>query len=238
MAGLNAARSAGGSEGVVLSRTEAYIGVMIDDLVTRGVSEPYRMFTSRAEYRLSLRADNADRRLTPVGMDLGLVGADRREAFRAASERLDRAWERMQALTLTPNEAERHGLHLNRDGVRRSAHELLARPDVTLETLAAIWPELGEFDQFVAEQVEVDAKYAVYLDRQKEDIDVIRKEEGIELPADLDVDEIAGLSNELKEKLQRVRPTTLGQAGRIEGMTPAALALLLARVKRRPRDAA
>ncbi|MCB1501855.1 MAG: tRNA uridine-5-carboxymethylaminomethyl(34) synthesis enzyme MnmG [Bauldia sp.] len=238
VAGLNGARRAGGGQGVTLSRTEAYIGVLIDDLVTRGVSEPYRMFTSRAEYRLSLRADNADRRLTPLGVALGLVGGARREAFGVASARLDRTVARMAELSLTPNEAESHGLHLNRDGIRRSAHELLARPDVTLTTLAAIWPELGGLDRFVAEQVEVDAKYAVYLNRQKDDIDVIRKEEGVDLPGDLDVDSIAGLSNELKEKLRRVRPTTLGQAGRIDGMTPAALALLLARVKRRPRDAA
>jgi tRNA uridine 5-carboxymethylaminomethyl modification enzyme len=239
VAGLNAARCAGGCEGVTLSRTEAYIGVMIDDLVTRGVTEPYRMFTSRAEYRLSLRADNADRRLTPKGIELGLVGRARREVFEAAAVRLEAASERMCALSLTPSEAGRFGLHLNRDGVRRNAHELLARPDVTIETLAGIWPELTALDRFVSEQVEIDAKYAVYLDRQKADIDVIRKEEGVGLPDDLDIDGIAGLSNEIKEKLRRVRPATLAQASRIDGMTPAALALVLARVKRRqPRNAA
>ena len=237
VAGLNAARRAGGSEGITLSRTEAYIGVMIDDLVTRGVSEPYRMFTSRAEYRLSLRADNADRRLTPQGVDLGLVGSARREAFDAAATRLEAAAARMRELSLTPNEAAGFGLHLNRDGVRRNAHELLARPDVTMATLSAVWPELGALDRFVSEQVEIDAKYAVYLDRQTSDIDAVRKEEGVGLPADLDIAAIAGLSNEIKEKLLRVRPATLAQAGRIDGMTPAALALLLARVKR-PRNAA
>lgn len=238
VAGLNAARRVSGGDGVALSRTEAYIGVMIDDLVTRGVSEPYRMFTSRAEYRLSLRADNADRRLTPLGIELSLVGSARRKAYETAALELEAASVRLRELTLTPNEAIRHGLHLNRDGVRRNAHELLARPDVTMETLCAIWPELRSFDRFVAEQVEIDAKYAVYLDRQKADIEVVRKEEGIGLPDDLDVDGIAGLSNEIREKLRLAKPATLAQASRIEGMTPAALALLLARIKRRPRDAA
>ncbi len=238
VAGLNAARRAGGGAGITLSRTEAYIGVMIDDLVTRGVSEPYRMFTSRAEYRLSLRADNADRRLTPQGVELGLVGRARRDAFQAAAAQLHAAVTRMNALSLTPSEAGRVGLHLNADGVRRNAHELLARPDVTMETLTGIWPDLANFDRFVAEQVEIDAKYAVYLDRQTSDIDAVRKEEGIQLPADLDIAGIAGLSNEIKEKLQRVRPATLAQASRIDGMTPAAIALLLARVKRHPPNAA
>jgi tRNA uridine 5-carboxymethylaminomethyl modification enzyme len=238
VAGLNAARRAAGMDGAVLSRTEAYVGVMIDDLVTRGVSEPYRMFTSRAEYRLSLRADNADRRLTPLGVRLGLVGAARRQVFEDAAGRLEHASARVRELTLTPTEAEAHGLHLNRDGVRRNARELLARPDVTMETLARIWPELGSVDRFVSEQIEIDAKYAVYLDRQQADIDVVRKEESVDLPEDLDVEAIAGLSNEIKEKLRRIRPATLAQAGRIDGMTPAALALLLARVKRRRRDAA
>lgn len=238
VAGLNAARRAGGGDGVTLSRTEAYIGVMIDDLVTRGVSEPYRMFTSRAEYRLSLRADNADRRLTPRGCALGLVGRARRDTFEVVARRLEAAAAHMRGLSLTPTEAALFGLHLNRDGVRRDAHELLGRPDVSMATLGAIWPELLSLDRFVAEQVEIDAKYAVYLERQRSDIDVIRKEEGVDLPEGLDVDGIAGLSNEIREKLRRVRPTTLAQASRIDGMTPAALALLLSRVKRRPRDAA
>jgi tRNA uridine 5-carboxymethylaminomethyl modification enzyme len=238
VAGLNAARRAGGADGVVLSRTEAYIGVMIDDLVTRGVSEPYRMFTSRAEYRLSLRADNADRRLTPMGMELGLVGAARSAAFTVAASRIEGAARRMSELSLTPTEAERHGIHLNRDGVRRNAHELLARQDVTLETLAAIWPELGALDRFASEQLEIDAKYAVYLERQHMDVDAVRKEEAMALPPDLDVDGIRGLSNEVREKLRRARPANLAQAARIEGMTPTALALLLANARRRSRDAA
>ena len=238
VAGLNAARRAGGSDPHVLSRTESYIGVMIDDLVTRGVSEPYRMFTSRAEYRLSLRADNADRRLTPSGVVLGLVRQPRQTAFVAAMDRLEAAAKHMRSLTLTPSVAERHGLHLNRDGIRRSAHELLARPDVSMSTLAGIWPELGGLEGFVAEQIEIDAKYAVYLDRQQDDIDGIRRDEGIAIPQDLEVDAIPGLSNEIKDKLRRMRPATLAQAARIDGMTPAGLALLLGRIKRDARDAA
>ncbi|HET7714661.1 MAG TPA: tRNA uridine-5-carboxymethylaminomethyl(34) synthesis enzyme MnmG [Bauldia sp.] len=238
LAGLNAARRAGGGDPVTLSRTEAYIGVMVDDLTTRGVTEPYRMFTSRAEYRLSLRADNADRRLTPLGMALGLVGSERGTAYTTMAERLEAAATRLRQLSLSPSEAEAFGLHLNRDGVRRNGHELLARPDVTMETLGAIWPELKSLDRFVSEQIEIDAKYAVYLDRQRADIENVRKEEAVVLPDDMDVDAISGLSNEIKEKLRRVRPATLGQASRIDGMTPAALALLLGRVKRQGRNAA
>jgi tRNA uridine 5-carboxymethylaminomethyl modification enzyme len=166
------------------------------------------------------------------------VGAARRVAFEDAEGRLKRAAARMRELTLTPSEADAHGLHLNRDGVRRNAHDLLGRPDITMATLAGIWPELAGLDRFVSEQIEIDAKYAVYLDRQQADIDVVRKEEQVDLPDDLDIDAIAGLSNEVKEKLRRVRPTTLAQAGRIDGVTPSALALLLARIKRHRRDAA
>ena len=238
IAGLNAARRAGGSDGVIMSRTEAYIGVMLDDLTTRGVTEPYRMFTSRAEYRISLRADNADRRLTPLGVSLGLVGSERRTAYEEAARRLEQASAGMRSLSFTPTEAEGFGLHLNRDGIRRNAHELLARPDVTMERLSMVWPQLGTLDRFVSEQIEVDAKYAVYLDRQQVDIEDVRKEEAVALPEDLDVESISGLSNEIKEKLQRIRPATLGQAGRIDGMTPAALALVLGRLKRLGRDAA
>ncbi|MBN9021014.1 MAG: tRNA uridine-5-carboxymethylaminomethyl(34) synthesis enzyme MnmG, partial [Rhizobiales bacterium] len=201
VAGLNAARRAGGQEPETFSRTESYIGVMIDDLVTRGVTEPYRMFTSRAEYRLSLRADNADRRLTPRGMALGLVGAARGAAFTSAIARLEQMAAHMRTLTLTPPEAERHGLHLNRDGIRRTAHELLARPDVTMPTLAAIWPELAGLDGFTSEQIEIDAKYAVYLDRQQDDIEAVRRDEDIAVPEDLDLASIPGLSNEIRDKL-------------------------------------
>jgi len=232
VAGLNAALGAGGGDGMVFGRADAYLGVMIDDLVSRGVSEPYRMFTSRAEYRLTLRADNADQRLTPLGVGLGAVGAKRARAFAKKAAALEAALALVRSLTITPNEAARHGLRLNHDGVRRSAFDLLARPEMTVGRLATIWPELANLDRFAAEQIEVDAKYAVYLDRQAGDIASFQRDEAIAIPGDVDFDGIAGLSNELREKLTRFPPQTLAQAGRIEGMTPAALALILAEVKR------
>jgi tRNA uridine 5-carboxymethylaminomethyl modification enzyme len=233
VAGLNAARHAAGMDGVVIDRADAYLGVMIDDLVTHGVTEPYRMFTSRAEYRLSLRADNADQRLTPLGNALGLVGAERGRAFREKEAALTHARQTVRDLSLTPNQAERHGIRLNQDGIRRTAHELLGHPDMDLGLLSRVWPELGGFDPTIATQIEIDAKYAVYLDRQAADIESLRKDEAVGLPGDLDYDLVAGLSNELKGKLKTVRPETLAQAARMEGMTPAALTLLLAEVKRR-----
>jgi tRNA uridine 5-carboxymethylaminomethyl modification enzyme len=232
LAGLNAARFASGTDGAVIGRADGYIGVMIDDLVTRGVAEPYRMFTSRAEYRLSLRADNADQRLTPLGLSLGLVGGRRAAAFAEKSRKLGEARALAESLTLTPNEAARHGLHVNRDGARRSAFELLAYPDVDMGRLGAIWSELLQVDRFVAEQIEIDARYSVYLERQDADIAAFRRDEAIGLPDALDYGRLAGLSNELREKLDAVRPATLGQAARIEGMTPAALTLVLAEAKR------
>jgi tRNA uridine 5-carboxymethylaminomethyl modification enzyme len=238
VAGLNAARKAGGGDGAVIGRADGYIGVMIDDLVTRGVSEPYRMFTSRAEYRLSLRADNADQRLTPLGISLGMVGRERELVFRAKTEALDRARTVVQSLTLTPNQAARHGLRVNRDGVRRSAYELLSFPDMSMARLAAIWPELAGFDRFVSEQIETDARYSVYLDRQSADIEGFRRDEAVPVPDDLDFAALAGLSNELREKIAEARPATLGQAARIDGMTPAALTLVLAEIKRRGRRSA
>ncbi|TDT91423.1 tRNA uridine 5-carboxymethylaminomethyl modification enzyme [Azorhizobium sp. AG788] len=232
LAGLNAARHAGGGEGVVIDRAEGYIGVMVDDLVTRGVSEPYRMFTSRAEYRLTLRADNADQRLTQRGLDLGLVGAERAAIFGRRMAALDAARERARTLNITPNEAAKHGLALNKDGQRRSAFDLLAYPDITLETLAGIWPEFGALEPAIGAQLEIDAKYAVYLDRQAADIATLRRDEDLVLPDELGYDGLPGLSNELKAKLTRVRPRTIGQAGRMEGMTPAALALLVTYARR------
>jgi tRNA uridine 5-carboxymethylaminomethyl modification enzyme len=231
VAGLNAARFASGMDGVTLSRTEAYTGVMIDDLVTRGVAEPYRMFTSRAEYRLSLRADNADRRLTPLGVKLGVVASPRQAAFGKKLVALTAAQALTASLSLSPNEAARHGLHLNRDGVRRSAFDLLSYPDIDMVRLGAVWPELRSIDRFVAEQIEIDARYSVYLTRQEDDIAAVSRDESVELDAGLDYSRLAGLSNELREKLERVRPATLGQASRIEGMTPAALTLVLAETK-------
>jgi tRNA uridine 5-carboxymethylaminomethyl modification enzyme len=233
LAGLNAARLASGADGVTVSRADAYLGVMIDDLVTRGVTEPYRMFTSRAEYRLSLRADNADQRLTGIGIGLGLVGETRTRAYREKLTRLARARELLDRLSLTPNEAARHGIALNRDGVRRTAFDLLSYPDIDIARLAGIWPELGSLDRSTAEQVEIDARYAVYLNRQESDIAAFRRDESVVLAADLAYAAISGLSNELREKLDVARPATLSQAARIDGMTPAALTLILAESKRR-----
>lgn len=232
LAGLNAARRAGGAEGVVIDRATAYLGVMVDDLVTRGVSEPYRMFTSRAEYRLTLRTDNADQRLTGLGQELGLVGAERARVFQQRTQALGAARVLAESLSLTPTEAGRHGLHINRDGLRRSAFDLLAYPDVDTARLAAIWPELAALPPAIAEQLETDAKYAVYLERQAADIAVLRRDEGLVLPEHLVYDALPGLSNELKQRLARVRPRTVGQAGRMEGMTPAALALLATYARR------
>lgn len=234
VAGLNAARRAGGADGAVISRSDAYIGVMIDDLVTRGVAEPYRMFTSRAEYRLSLRADNADQRLTPLGIALGMVGAKRRAAFGAKEAALREGRELARSLSLTPNEAARHGLQLNHDGVRRTAFDLLGHPGVDVVRLAEIWPAFHRLDRFVSEQIEIDAKYAVYLARQQSDIESFRRDEAVALQG-VHFGDLAGLSNELREKLNTVQPATIGQASRIDGMTPAALAILLAEVKRGPR---
>ena len=233
IAGLNAARAAGGSAPVVVGRADGYLGVMIDDLVTRGVSEPYRMFTSRAEYRLSLRADNADQRLTPLGIAAGCVGAERARAYAAKAEALADARRLLERLTLTPAEAARHDLNVNQDGVRRSAFDLLAHPQVTVDRLAAIWPEIARIAAPIGEQIRIDAQYAVYLRRQQLDVDAMRRDEALTLPADLDYDAIAGLSTEVRQKLSAVRPASLGQAGRIDGVTPAALTRLLGYVKRR-----
>jgi tRNA uridine 5-carboxymethylaminomethyl modification enzyme len=233
VAGLNAAlRAAGGARDFVVSRADAYLGVMIDDLVTRGVSEPYRIFTSRAEFRLRLRADNADQRLTPTGIALGCVGAGRRQAFAAKAHALESGRRRLEALSLTPTEAVRFGLDVNKDGRRRSAFELLAYPGITLPRLRGIWPDLATLPAWAAAQLEVDARYASYVHQQAADVSVLRKEEAVRLPADLDYKGIAGLSSEVKQRLDRVRPSTLAQAGRLEGITPAALLLLLAHVKK------
>ncbi|MEH6545843.1 MAG: tRNA uridine-5-carboxymethylaminomethyl(34) synthesis enzyme MnmG [Sneathiella sp.] len=232
MAGLNAARQAGGGAEVILDRADAYIGVMIDDLVTRGTKEPYRMFTSRAEYRLILRADNADQRLTDLGTEIGCVGQERREIYATKKEALAAARVMFDSLAITPTEARRQGLNVNQDGVRRTASDLLAYPDIGLDEITAIWPQVAEFAPEIREQMAIDAQYSGYLERQKSDIRDFRKDEALSLPETLAYGEIGGLSNEVRQKLEETRPTTLGQAARISGVTPAALTALLSYVKR------
>jgi tRNA uridine 5-carboxymethylaminomethyl modification enzyme len=234
VAGLNAALAASGTEPIVFDRADGYLGVMIDDLVTRGITEPYRMFTSRAEYRLTLRADNADQRLTDKGIALGCVGDVRQTRHRAKMTALDAARQLAKSLTITPNEAGRHGLALNHDGQRRSAFELLAYPEVGWTEVRAIWPELSAIDPAIAVHLEIDAKYDVYLKRQTADVDAFRRDEGMVL-GDIDYSLVPGLSNEVRAKLQTKRPWTVGQAGRIDGMTPAALGILAAYLRREAR---
>ena len=233
MAGVNAARSVDGAVHFVLDRADAYIGVMIDDLIGRGTSEPYRMFTSRAEYRLLLRADNADLRLTGKGLAVGIVGLERAAAFRSKSEALRAARRRVAELTLTPGEASRCGLPASRDGVRRTAADMLRYPDVDWSRLTAIWPELAACPPAVAEQIEIDAQYSGYVERQEADIRAFRKDETLVLPEGLDYGAVGGLSNEVRQKLEEARPATLGAASRISGVTPAALVALLRHVRRR-----
>ncbi len=233
LAGLNAARVAGGSaEPFLIDRADAYLGVMVDDLTTQGTREPYRMFTSRAEYRLRLRADNADQRLTPLGLALGCVGPERATAFRQKMEALERAHEMIKSRALSPNQAAKHGLSVNQDGIVRTGFELMRYPDIDWARLASVWPELAEVDADVAAQVEIDAKYATYIDRQAEDIEAFRRDEALTLPAELDYKSVMGLSAELREKLSVARPATLGAAARLPGVTPAALTALLAHVKK------
>ncbi|MFC6488247.1 tRNA uridine-5-carboxymethylaminomethyl(34) synthesis enzyme MnmG [Nitratireductor sp. GCM10026969] len=238
LAGINAARTASGGQTITLGRADAYIGVMVDDLVTRGVSEPYRMFTSRAEFRLSLRADNADARLTPLAIDWGIASSPRRERFEAWQQELSSARSCAQALMLTPNEAGRHGIALNHDGARRSAYDLLAYPDVTMARLVEIWPELGAVTAKTAECLETEARYSVYLERQAADAERLRKDEETAISADTDFGAVAGLSNELKDKLRRHRPRSLAEAQKIDGMTPAALALILVSLRQGERRGA
>jgi tRNA uridine 5-carboxymethylaminomethyl modification enzyme len=238
LAGLNAAALAGEGDEIVIDRAQAYLGVMIDDLVTRGVSEPYRMFTSRAEYRLQLRADNADQRLTDKGISIGCVGAKRARMHQEKQSALDDARKFAKSISLTPKEAERHGLSLNKDGQRRSAFELLSYPSVTITQLAKIWPRFGELAPKIAEQIEIDAKYDVYLSRQAADIAAYRRDESFELPDEFDYATLPGLSNELTQNLRAHRARTIGQAGRIDGITPAALTLLVAHARRAKKTSA
>jgi len=234
VAGLNAALAASGAGATVFDRADGYLGVMIDDLVTRGITEPYRMFTSRAEYRLTLRADNADQRLTDKGVALGCVGRDRAARHGQKMAELDFARQLARSLTLTPNEAARHGLVLNRDGHRRSAFELLAFPEIGWPEIRAIWPELSAVAPAIAVHLEIDAKYDVYLKRQSADVEAFRRDEGL-LLTDIDYSLVPGLSNEARSKLEAARPRTVGQAGRLDGVTPAALGILAAYLRREQR---
>ncbi|WP_269933165.1 tRNA uridine-5-carboxymethylaminomethyl(34) synthesis enzyme MnmG [Aminobacter sp. HY435] len=231
LAGINAARLAGGLDAFILSRSQAYIGVMVDDLTSRGITEPYRMFTSRAEFRLSLRADNADERLTPVAGSLGLISAERQRRFGDMQSKIDAAREMTKGQSLSPNEARRHGIEVNLDGIKRSLYELLAYPDVTLADLAKVEPRLQFIDRKTAEALETESKYAVYLDRQKSDAALMLKEEERVIPETLDFESVPGLSNELRQKMRQRRPRSLAEAQRIDGMTPAALAIILAHVR-------
>jgi tRNA uridine 5-carboxymethylaminomethyl modification enzyme len=232
LAGLNAAALAGGGDAIVFDRAQAYIGVMVDDLVTRGITEPYRMFTSRAEYRLQLRADNADQRLTAKGMSIGCIGAERSRFHTRKSAALDEARAFAKSVSLTPKEAVKQGLSLNQDGQRRTAFDLLSYPSIAIADLARIWPRFGELAPKIAEQIEIDAKYQVYLSRQAADVAAYRRDESFALPDDLDYDALPGLSNEVRQKLISQKPRTIGHAGKIDGVTPAALTLLVAHVKR------
>ncbi len=234
VAGLNAALSASGADPIIFDRADGYLGVMIDDLVTRGITEPYRMFTSRAEYRLTLRADNADQRLTNKGIALGCVGATRSRRHGVKMAALDTAKALTRSLTLTPNEAAMHGLALNHDGHRRSAFELLAYPEIDWAQIRAIWPQLSAVDPSIAAHVEIDAKYDVYLKRQTADVDAFRRDEGLIL-GEIDYSLVPGLSNEARSKLEAARPRTVGQAGRLDGLTPAALGILAAYLRREAR---
>ncbi len=235
LAGLNAGRAASGAAPVEISRAEGYLGVLVDDLVTRGVSEPYRMFTSRAEYRLTLRADNADQRLTPKGLEAGCIGAERAAAFREKQDAIAAARALLAQLTLSPVEAARAGLSVNQDGQRRDAAQLLAYPGVDWGRLAALWPALAAVPAEARAQIEIEAGYAGYLDRQEADVLAFRRDEDLRLSPALDYDRVGGLSHEARQKLKAARPATLGQAGRIEGVTPGALTALLAHVRKNAR---
>ena len=238
IAGINAARVAGGSEAIQIDRADAYIGVLIDDLVTLGTTEPYRMFTSRAEYRLQLRADNADQRLTPKGLTIGCVTLEREAAFNNKMTELNRAVDLAQSLNKTPNELASLGLKINQDGVRRNVFDILRYQEMNMARVAEIWPELAGLSPDIAEQIEIIGLYSGYMDRQETDIRAFRADESLIIPEDIDFRSIGGLSNEICAKLEEVRPTTLGAAARISGVTPAALTALLGFVRRRARNAA
>ncbi|OJI93568.1 tRNA uridine 5-carboxymethylaminomethyl modification enzyme [Planktotalea frisia] len=235
VAGLNAALAVQNREPIIFSRTNSYIGVMIDDLTTRGVTEPYRMFTSRAEFRLSLRADNADQRLTPLGIELGCVGKTRADMFEKKKACIAVVVETLKSRSLTPKEINAGGVSVNQDGNRRDGVQVLAFPDVAFADILGLFPELSDTDKEIAEQVERDALYSNYIARQQKDVDALKRDEAQVIPANFDYDAIDSLSNELKSKLGRVQPMNIAQAGRVDGMTPAALTLLLAKLRQRKR---
>jgi tRNA uridine 5-carboxymethylaminomethyl modification enzyme len=233
MAGLNAARADDGKDPLILDRAEAYIGVLIDDLITRGVTEPYRMFTSRAEYRLALRADNADQRLTAKGIEAGCVGETRAAMFHVKHLALSKSRKTLQTLSLSPAKAREAGWNVNQDGRVRTAWEYLGYKDISIETLTKIWPELSVIDPAIAAQLEIEALYSGYIERQASDVEALRRDEALRIPEEIDYSAVGGLSNEVRQKLESIRPATLGQASRIEGVTPGALTALLGHVKRR-----
>ncbi|WP_332065229.1 tRNA uridine-5-carboxymethylaminomethyl(34) synthesis enzyme MnmG [Bartonella sp. CB189] len=236
LAGLNAAHKVGGLNEIIISRSEAYIGVMIDDLISRGVCEPYRMFTSRAEFRLSLRSDNADARLTPLAQKWGIISTVRWECYQKKKRKLDQARLMCQNLFFTPNEASNHGLQINQDGVRRSAYDILSYPNMNLERLSQFWPQLKLIDTKTAESLEIEAQYAVYLKKQAQDIAALQRDERLEIPSSLDVHAISGLSNELKTKIKEISPRSIADAQKIDGMTPAALSLIITYIQRQRRE--
>ena len=232
LAGFNAALAASGSEPFILDRSQAYLGVMIDDLITKGVTEPYRMFTSRAEYRLLLRADNADQRLTPLGDAIGAISPERKAVFTDKMSNITSAQAQASTLVKTPNELHKFGLKINNDGVRRSVMDLLAYPNIDFDDIARVWPELSALPDYAKDHLETEALYSGYIDRQARDIAAFRRDEGLRLPEDIDYSAIGGISNEVRDKLVATKPATLGQAARIEGVTPGALTAVLAYVRK------
>lgn len=238
VAGLNAARFTGQKTPVHFSRTSSYIGVMIDDLTSRGVSEPYRMFTSRAEYRLSLRIDNADMRLSPLALDTGLASEVRAAHFEDTKKRLDSVRTLLRSKTLTPQEAARHDISLNMDGVRRSGYDLLSYATIDISDLKRVWPEIDQFDAESLNRLAIEAHYAVYMERQKSDIESVQRDENLLIPAEVTFDQVAGLSNELRNKLNVRKPKSIAEAQRIEGMTPAGIALIIAQIRKTQKSAA
>ena len=233
MAGINAALSVKKLEPFILDRSDAYIGVMIDDLVTKGVAEPYRMFTSRAEYRLSLRSDNADQRLTAKGIDIGLIGDERKEIYLRKFEQMRQINLKMNESKISPSKAEKFGIKIAKDGVFRSAEEILTQKSVDMTKIRNIWPEIPDYGNEIDEQIEINSHYRGYLKKQKADILAFKRDENLTIPDNIDYDQFSGLSNEVKAKFKEIRPKTMGQALRIDGITPAAVYILLSHVKRK-----